>query len=178
MRRRCRISTRKQAKELFDHVAENFKGPPKNLDDSLKQPLLLAGSDEDFQAAAKKLDRFQQQQLLFDYSADAFQATIDIKPDYDFGNNNLGVYYARKGGPKDLKLAEKYFRGALMSNPRYADAFNNLAIVLARQGKFDEAIFFHRGDWRCATTGPRTTTISAASTCGRTISTSADRPGE
>ena len=50
--------------------------------------------------------------MLFDYSADAFQATIDIKPDYDFGNNNLGVYYARKNKPEDLALAEKYFRGA------------------------------------------------------------------
>ena len=36
---------------------------------------------------------------------------IGIKPDYDFGNNNLGVYFARKSGASDLKLAEKYFRG-------------------------------------------------------------------
>ena len=81
--------------------------------------------------------------MLFDYSAEAFKAAIDIKLDYDFGNNNLGVYYARQGTLEDLKLAEKYFRGALMSNMRYADAFNNLAIVLARQDKLDEAIFFH-----------------------------------
>ena len=125
----------------------------------------------DFTAAAKKLDRAQQTQLLFDYSAEAFKSAIDIKPDYDFGNNNLGVYYARRGRPEDLKLAEKYFRGALVSNQRYADAFNNLAIVLARQGKYDEAILCHKLGWPCATTGPRTTTISAASTCRRAIST-------
>ena len=146
----------KGAKNLFDHLADDFQGPPKKLDDALKQPLLLAGSTEDFKAAAKKLDRTQAQQLLFDYSADAFQATIDIKPDYDFGNNNLGVYYARKSKPEDLALAEKYFRGALMSNQRYADAFNNLAIILAREGKFDEAIQCHiaglgsRGDDRAS----------------------------
>ena len=87
-------------------------------------------------------------QLLFDYSAAAFKSAIDIQPDYDFGNNNLGVYYARRGGPGDLNLAEKYFRGALTSNQRYADAYNNLGIVLARQGKFDEAIATISRDWR------------------------------
>ena len=102
---------------------------------------------------------------MFDYSAAAFKAAIDIKPDYDFGNNNLGVYYARRGRPEDLELAEKYFRAAVTSNPRYADAFNNLGIVLARQGKFDEAIASHKAGLEiCATTGPRITTISAAST--------------
>ncbi len=32
----------------------------------------------------------------------------------------------------------------MRSNPRYADAYNNLAIVLARQGKYDEAILSHK----------------------------------
>jgi protein O-mannosyl-transferase len=73
-------------------------------------------------------------QTLLDRSADNFQSAIDIKPDYDFGNNNLGVYYARKPSPEDLALAAKYFRGALRSNRRYADAYNNLGIVLRRQG--------------------------------------------
>ena len=85
---------------------------------------------------------------LLDHSAENFKSSIDIKPDYDFGNNNLGVYYARKSKPEDLKLAEKYFRGALHSNQRYADAFNNLAIVLARQGKLDEAIACHKAGFR------------------------------
>jgi len=134
----------KEAQKLFDHVAENFKGPPMKLDAALKQPLLLAGSAGDFKAAAKKLDPSQKQQLLFDYSADAFQATIDIKPNYDYGNNNLGVYYARKSAAEDLALAEKFFRGALMSNGRYHDAFNNLAIILRRQGKLDESIAFSK----------------------------------
>ena len=134
----------KDAEDLFDNVAENFQKPPKKLDDSLRQPLASAGAAADFKAAAKKLDRREKQQLFFDYSADAFQATIDIKPDYDFGNNNLGVYYARKNKPEDLALAEKYFRGALVSNQRYADAFNNLAIILVREGKLDDAIDCHK----------------------------------
>ncbi|MGO9115554.1 MAG: tetratricopeptide repeat protein [Thermoguttaceae bacterium] len=133
----------KAAQLLFDRVAENFEGPPKILDDARRR-LLFGDSAESFKAAVKKLDFAQQQQLLFDYSADNFKAAIDIKPDYDFGHNNLGVYYARRGGPDDLKLAEKYFTGALRSNQRYADAYNNLAIVLARQGRFDDAIACHK----------------------------------
>ena len=155
----------KEADDLFDYVSKYFDGVPEHLDDSLK-PLLFGGAPADYAAKAKwisdhwwdetdgsarqfverarRLTPVQRQMLLFDYSADAFQETIIIKPDYDFGNNNLGVFYARRGGKEDLKLAEERFRGALMSNQRYADAFNNLAIVLARQGKYDEAIYFHK----------------------------------
>jgi tetratricopeptide (TPR) repeat protein len=83
----------------------------------------------------------------FDRSAAAFAATLAIKPDYDFGNNNLGVYFARPGKAHDAQAAEKYFRKAITVNVRYADAFNNLGIVLAEQGqalkeqkKYDEAL--------------------------------------
>ena len=82
----------------------------------------------------------------FDKSADAFRSSIDIKPDYDFGNNNLGVYYARKSDAETSSWPRKYFRdSALMSNQQhYADAYNNLGIILARQGKFDDAINCHK----------------------------------
>ena len=74
-------------------------------------------------------------QILFDHSAAAFAATLAIKPDYDFGNNNLGVYYARGGKSHDAVQAERFFRKAITVNSRYADAFNNLGIVLAEQGR-------------------------------------------
>ena len=133
----------KAAESLFDRASENFDGPPRKLD-AAQQQLPPAGSIENFRAATRKLDRAHKVQLLFDYSAAAFKAAIDIQPDYDFGNNNLGVYYARRGGPEDTKLAENYFREALRSNQRYADAYNNLGIVLARQGKLDESIASHK----------------------------------
>lgn len=86
-------------------------------------------------------------QILFDHSAAAFAATLAIKPDYDFGNNNLGVYFARGGKSHDPVRAEYFFKRAIEVNKRYADAFNNLGIVLAeqgrdleRQGRFDEAL--------------------------------------
>ena len=79
-------------------------------------------------------------EILLDHSAENFRKTIEIKPDYDFGNNNLGVYYAGKTSAEDLTLAEKYFRAALHSNPRYADAYNNLALILRRQHKLRESV--------------------------------------
>ena len=132
------------ADALFDRAAKTFGGPPPKLDDAPRLLSFDGFRDEDFKVAARKLDRAHKVQLLFDYSAAAYKAAIDIKPDYDFGNNNLGVYYARRGGLDDMKLAEKYLRAALRSNPRYADACNNLGIVLARQGKLDEAIAAHK----------------------------------
>jgi superkiller protein 3 len=82
-------------------------------------------------------------QERFDRSAENFKKSIDIKPDYDFGHNNLGVYYARPGPSQKLNLAEEYFRRALASNWRYADAYNNLGIVLFQQNKLDESIACH-----------------------------------
>jgi hypothetical protein len=82
-----------QAKKRFEHVSQYFQGPPKYVDPA--RPQDWAGySRDDFLEAAKKLNHAQEQQLLYDYSAEAFKATIDIKSDYDFGNNNLGVYRA------------------------------------------------------------------------------------
>ncbi len=129
---------------LFDRLLGHIEGPPRKLDDAQEQ-LPFDGSVEHFRAAARKLERTQKAQLLFDYSAAAFKSAIDIRSDYDFANSNLGVYYARRASHgTTLKLAEKYFRVAVKSNPRYADAWNNLGIVLAQQGEFDEAIGAHK----------------------------------
>ena len=125
-------------------MAENFEGPPKKLDDALTA--VVAGRlGRGFQGGQpRNSTACNSSSCCSTTRPTPFKATIDIKPDYDFGNNNLGVYYARKARPEDLTLAEKYFSGALMSNQRYADAYNNLGIILAGQGKFDEAIACHK----------------------------------
>ena len=56
--------------------------------------------------------------------ADAAKA-VSLDPASAMAHNALGV-------------------AALKSNPQYPDAFNNLGIVLARQGKYDEAIKAHK----------------------------------
>ena len=73
-------------------------------------------------------------QEKFDHSAAAFAAALGIKPDYDFGNNNLGVYFARHLKSYNAHAAEEAFRVAISVNHRYADAYNNLGIILAEQG--------------------------------------------
>jgi tetratricopeptide (TPR) repeat protein len=70
------------------------------------------------------------QNKLLDAAAVQFRAAIQIKPDYDFGNNNLGVIYAYQNKLEDADLC---FRRALAANPEYADVCHNLAQLRARQ---------------------------------------------
>ena len=49
----------------------------------------------------------------------------------------LGIAYRARG---DGKKAEEYLRSAISKNPDYADAHNNLGIVLADRKAWDEAI--------------------------------------
>ena len=79
-------------------------------------------------------------EILLDHSAENFRKTIEIKPDYDFGNNNLGVYYAGKTSAEDLALAEKYFREALHSNPVTPTPTTILPSILGRQHKLRESV--------------------------------------
>ena len=133
----------KTAEQLFDRISSHFDAPPKKLEGV--SPLLpFDGSVQNFKAAAKKLDRMGKVQLLFDYSGSYFKAAIELRPDYHFANNNLGIYFARPGRSHNASTSEKYFRAALKASPRYADAWNNLGIVLAEQGKLDEAIAAHK----------------------------------
>lgn len=55
-------------------------------------------------------------------------------PDIDI---SLGLAYQARG---DLRDAEKHFRSAIRKKPDYAEAHNNLGIVLSRTGRGDEAI--------------------------------------
>ena len=84
-----------------------------------------------------------QRSALADLSAENFKDTLKIKPNYDFGNNNLGVYYANKN---DLDNAALYFERALQCNDRYADVYNNLGVLyriqadrLRENGEVDKA---------------------------------------
>ena len=50
--------------------------------------------------------------------------------------NNLGTAYSMKG---DLDASRRYFERALRTNPKYNEARNNLASVLWREGRSEEA---------------------------------------
>ncbi len=66
-----------------------------------------------------------------------FQQAIKIDPSNSSAHNQLGLIYQDRG---DLESAETEFRLALAYKPDFFVALNNLAAVLIRQGKYDEAI--------------------------------------
>ena len=131
------------AKALFDELAENFKAPPRHLDDSLKSVLPAAGSIDDFKAAAQEAESRPEAAVVVRLLGRCLRDDAADQARLRFRQQQPGRLLCSQDGPKDLALAEKYFRGRLMSNPRYADAFNNLGIILAREEKFDEAIMSH-----------------------------------
>lgn len=67
-----------------------------------------------------------------------FKKTIEINPTYDFGHNNLGVCYARRGQDN---LAMPQFEAALRFNQSYADAYSNLCSLLVKHGQYARAAY-------------------------------------
>ncbi len=61
----------------------------------------------------------------------------ELDPENPEIDMSLGLAYQARG---DLGMAEKYFRSAVRKKPDYADARNNLGIVLSHLGRGDEAI--------------------------------------
>jgi tetratricopeptide (TPR) repeat protein len=73
-----------------------------------------------------------------------YRAAIKVAEDGDAfrefaeAHNNLGrVFWKYK---RDLTLAEKHCRKAVELKPDYAEAHNNLAVVLIQLGQYDEAV--------------------------------------
>ena len=68
---------------------------------------------------------------LQDKAAEQFQESLRINPHYDFGNNNLAVWYAERA---DYDHAREYFLRALQAKPAYPDALSNLCSISMRPG--------------------------------------------
>lgn len=70
-----------------------------------------------------------------------FRRMIAVTPGNYMAHYNLANGYSRRG---DLAGAVKEYEAALVAEPNYPEAHNNLGTVLLRQGKFEEAIAHHR----------------------------------
>jgi len=67
---------------------------------------------------------------------DCYQKSVQIKPDFDWPHNNLGILlYDLKKFPE----AEKEYRAAIKINPDYAEAHYNLGILLYDLKNYPEA---------------------------------------
>lgn len=64
-------------------------------------------------------------------------AASELDPENPEIDMSLGLAYQTRG---DLGMAEKHFRNAVRKKPDYAEAHNNLGIVLSHLGRGDEAI--------------------------------------
>jgi tetratricopeptide (TPR) repeat protein len=91
---------------------------------------------------AEAAEHHRKMKELQDAATRQFEASILINPNYDFGNNNLGVCYARHQTDADDEKAEHCFKEALRINPSYADACNNLCVLMGRHKRFAEAAVF------------------------------------
>ncbi len=80
-----------------------------------------------------------------------FAKSLALLPTWWVSANNLGASYDHQG---DLETAEKYYRQAI-TNGTYYLAYENLAFVLLRQGKFDAAITFAKKGLRLFPGNPR-----------------------
>jgi hypothetical protein len=67
-----------------------------------------------------------------------FEKSIELQPKWWFPYNNLGAVYQRKG---DLRKAEELYRKAI-ENGDYYLAYENLAGILLKQERWDEAAVF------------------------------------
>jgi len=64
---------------------------------------------------------------------------VAVAPDSYLANSNLGAAWDRLG-PKNLPLAIEQYRLSISKNPEFFQAHDNMAMALARQGRWDEAI--------------------------------------
>jgi protein O-mannosyl-transferase len=142
------VSTWKNSYTLFDHAARvvprnyfAFNHLGKAHDTDGQREMTLARLSE---AQGKHNDATAHEKTAwkhFHAARDEFEKSIAIKPDYDFGNNNLAVCYARENRYAE---AEVLLRKALQVNGRYADAYNNMGVVCSNQKRYAEAVKYHQ----------------------------------
>src|SRR5438309_813688 len=69
-----------------------------------------------------------------------FEKTLEIEPNYQFGQYNLGAALVQKG---DAAVAIPHLKSALAANPNHSKAYYSLATALAQRGQMDQAIEYY-----------------------------------
>jgi len=98
---------------------------------------LVACSDDVDPDQALKEGLAQQQAGDLEAAAEQYQMVLDVRPDDQYANYNMGVIEQSDGR---TALAEGYYRAALDTAPDFVPALFNLAILRTKAGATQEAI--------------------------------------
>src|SRR6266403_604936 len=69
-----------------------------------------------------------------------FEKTLEIEPNYQFGQYNLGASLVQKG---DVAAAIPHLKSALAANPNHFKAYYSLATAVTQRGQTDQAIEYY-----------------------------------
>jgi tetratricopeptide (TPR) repeat protein len=76
-----------------------------------------------------------------------FKHALEVTGGNSLAHNNMGSYLLRRGSyllrQGGLKEAKRHFLEALMINPHYEEALNNIGIISYSEGKYYEAIDYY-----------------------------------
>jgi tetratricopeptide (TPR) repeat protein len=76
-----------------------------------------------------------------------YKHALEVTGGSDLIHNNMGSYLLRRGSyllkQGGLKEAKRHFLEALVINPRYEEALNNIGIISYSEGKYNEAIDYY-----------------------------------
>lgn len=98
-------------------------------------------NSEDYRAYAKAGIALWEKDYL-EEAVVAYHRAIDLNPDYDIANNNLGVIYLDGMGVAEEALS--YFERAIEINPNYTLAYFNAGRAAQTAGKYNEAAKFYQ----------------------------------
>lgn len=93
--------------------------------------------DPDDPWALQQMAYYQYLAEDLDAAEQTYERYIELYPESPAGYNNLALVYKRRG---QYEVEEGYYRLALAYEPGDASALNNLAVNLAHQQRYDEAL--------------------------------------
>ncbi len=117
--------------------AEDARSDERDIAEQIRQARQRLRIEPDDPWALQHLGYYQYLAEDYDGCADTYQHFVDLFPSDPAGYNNLALVYKRTG---EYPREEGYYRLALALDPNDDHALNNLAVNLAHQERYDEAL--------------------------------------
>ena len=117
--------------------AEDARDDASDIADQIRQAKQRLRISPDDPWALQHLGYYQYLAEDYEGCAETYQHFVDLFPSDPAGYNNLALVYKRTG---EYAREEGYYRLALALDPNDDHALNNLAVNLAHQERYDEAL--------------------------------------